>query len=139
VSLTPVVGSGDSARLIVKASDPDGGADVSQIYVLVNSGFSGQNACYSYYHKPTRAVWLLNDAGAAAAGYVPLASAGTVSNSQCSVLGVSNSDYPSSGTIEFDLTLSFSKLFSGIKSVYVMAEDASGLNSGWVGGSLMLP
>jgi hypothetical protein len=139
VSLSPLAGSGANANLTVKVKDPDGGADVSQIYVLVSSAFSGQNACFTYYHKPTNAVWLLNDAGTAAAGLVPLASGGIVSNTQCSVLGSSNITYPSSDTVGLDLHLALKSSFSGPGIIYIMAEDSSGATTGWVNAGQWAP
>jgi hypothetical protein len=61
VSVTPSSGSG-SQTFSFSFSDPDGFADLSSTYMLVNSTLNWPGTCYTYYDRRANALWMLNDA-----------------------------------------------------------------------------
>src|SRR5260221_11707964 len=61
VSVTPSSGSGSSETFSFVFSDPDGFADLSTVYMGLNSSFSFVNGCYSYYDQDANALGLLDD------------------------------------------------------------------------------
>jgi hypothetical protein len=123
------VWSSTPLNISVSASDPNGVADLSQIWVMVASaaasGVQPQNACWVFADFTTGQLGLVNDAATADAGRIVAGSTLSVSNSQCTMKAGTMSDN------SMNFTLSFTPAFAGSHNVYVLSMDRSGINSGW--------
>jgi hypothetical protein len=98
--------------------------------VIVDAALMAGGSCYFFYIQGTNVIQLANDAGALGVG-LPIGSAGTLQNSQCS-LNVGASSVSASGTtLTLRLALTFETAFAGAKNVYMLALNGVG-NSNWV-------
>jgi hypothetical protein len=87
------------------------------------------NSCFLYYKRSTNTVNLLNNAGT---GYASgtIGSAGTLSNSQCSIaLGSSSVSTPAALTV--NLAMTFAGSFAGAKNIYMDVVTNAGTSAGW--------
>jgi hypothetical protein len=140
VSVSPTSGSGSSRTFTYTFSDPNGYGSLSSVRVLLNGGLNASGGCYVYYAAPSNQLLLLNDAGSGWHGPVTLGSAGTLSNSQCSINSAGSSANGSGNTLTLSLALAFSSSFKGTKQNYGFAVDSGGLLSGWEAkGSWVVP
>jgi hypothetical protein len=110
-----------------------GGADwLSDVRVVVNTTLSPVNACYVQYVRANNTLYLFNDAYNGLAGQLVVGSAGTMSNSQCTISGSGSSAIASGNTLTLNLTLTFAQSFLDPKTIWGLAIDQGDLNSGWV-------
>jgi len=140
VSVTPSSGFGTTQQFSFVASSPDGASHVSSVYMLFNTSVSRVNGCELAYAAAGNQLRLVSDAGTSSTLGHP-GTAGTLSNSQCSV-DVGNTTVASSGN---DLTISpvitFKSGFTAGVLIYLNVGDISGLSTGftkmgwWVAGS----
>ena len=131
VSVTPSSGTGSSTTFALTYSDPDGFADMSPVYVLINGALDSRNACYAVYYPASSSLYLLNDTAAGTVGPVTPGATGTVQNSQCTI-NASGSSASGTGTnLVLNLAVSFKPAFTGTKSVFMNAQDAAGASSGF--------
>src|SRR6202040_3218229 len=91
VSVTPPSGTGSVQTFTFVYSDPDGYTDVNWAQMLFNTSLSSASGCYVHYSPAANSVLLLNDAGNAWMGPVPLGTVNTLQNSQCTVNARSSS------------------------------------------------
>ena len=125
VSISPASGSGSYQTFTAIFSDAAGATDVLAARILINNSFAGTNACFLYYSGGgSTLLYLLSDAGALQGG-VTIGSAGTLSNSQCSVNIGSSSATLSGNTLTLNLAVSFNASFSGTKNIYLEAQNAT--------------
>jgi hypothetical protein len=131
VSVTPSSGSGFNQVFNFLYSDPDGFADLSAVYTIINNPLSAANGCMVGYLRAANLLLLMNDAGSPWIGPAAPGSAGTLQNSQCTV-NLSGSSVSTSGTnLTLNLSLTFSPSFAAAQSIFMYAIDNSGQNSGW--------
>jgi uncharacterized repeat protein (TIGR01451 family) len=129
-SVSPASGSALQQTFTVNVSDTAGAADVSAIFLYFNASFSpSANACLIEYYRPTNTLYLLNNAGTAWPS-ISVGSAGTLSNSQCSVNAANASASLSGASVVLTLPVVFTSNYSGVMNVYAYAAGASA-NSGW--------
>src|SRR4029079_5712827 len=76
-------------------------------------------------------VFLYNDAGGAVTGPLTPGSAGTLSNSQCTLNGSGTTGSGSGNTLSLTLSLSFTPSFKATQTLFGYALDNGNLNSGW--------
>lgn len=131
VSITPANGNGMTQTFQFVASDPNGGADIKQMIVVINSQFVAANACYFYFYQGMGSIALSSD-DTKSWSTVPYGSSSTISNSQCSITGAGASASTSGNTFTFTVPIAFSSGFGGGKSVWVYAVDRGGLTTGWI-------
>src|SRR5206468_7791203 len=112
VSVTPASGSGTSQAFTLVYSDPAGWADITYVGALFQTGLFGQNACYVIYVRANNAISLYNDAGTGVAGTGTPGTAGTLSNSQCSINTLTSSVSGSGNNLTLTLALSFKPVFA---------------------------
>ena len=99
-------------------------ASTSPLWVLINGALDGGNACYLSYNQPSGAssavLYLVGNSGPSApfAGSLTPSSGGSISNSQCTVSGLSVST-AGSDVVTVHLTITFLGGFSGKKIVYL--------------------
>ena len=137
-SVSPNYGAGASQNFAFALSDLAGASDIQVVGVVINSTYSDTNGCFLYYSSPSNLLYLLTNSGAVSSG-MTIGSAGTLSNSQCSVNVGSSSVAPSGNTLTLHLALTFSTAFVGMKNIYVYVQNAT-VSSGWVqSGSWTVP
>jgi hypothetical protein len=129
VSVTPSSGIGASQTLTMLFSDANGYTDIPVMLVVANEVLSAAGSCYMYVDRTSGFIYLMNDAATAWAGPLRLGSAGTMANSQC-VVNAGASSLVGGGT-NLTLRLALTFLRRGTKGIYMYAQDAAGLNTGW--------
>ena len=97
--------------------------------MLINTSFSSPHSCQVGY---INAVFLLmNDAATAWLPWIPPGS-GSVSNSQCTLLGSGSSASISGNQVTVTYNIQFQASFAGEKTIWTNAYSAtSGLGSTW--------
>ena len=132
ISATPSSGSGAARTFTLQYGDSSGAASLKNTWVWFTPTFgtNSANSCLAYYDRPANMIYLLSDAGDA---WMPgvLGSGGALANSRCSVALSSSSVSVSGTTLTLNLAMSFSPLYTGSKSIYMFASNASGVNSAW--------
>ena len=89
------------------------------------------HACYVLYQQAINGLFLENDAGTAELGPLTPGTAGTLSNSQCTVNGAGTTVSGSGTTLTLNLSVSATAAFVGTQNTYLRVQDSEGLNSGW--------
>ena len=133
VSLTPDSGTGTAVTFQAVYSDPNGASDLNEILLQVNTTQTSADACYVYYHPQGNHLYLASDAGSTwmTPALTP-GTAGTVSNSQCTLDAGSSSFSTAGNDLTLNIALTFNSMVIGTRNVYLHAGGLSGLNSGWV-------
>jgi hypothetical protein len=132
VGMEPARGAGASGKFSVTFADTKGWQDLGVVNVLVNDWLDGSHACYLAYARPTNTLYLVNDAGSALLGPMPMTGSGTLSNSQCTVNGAGSSATGSGNTLTLTLDIAFGAGFTGNRLFYLAARDAAeSNNTGW--------
>jgi hypothetical protein len=130
-SVSPSSGSTTNATLTAVYSDTAGYTSLGYVHLLINSGVVASNACYVAYQRSGNTLILLNDAGSGWLGPITAGSAGTLQNSQCVLNGIGSSATGSGDSLNFTASLSFKSSFAGSKTVFLYADGAGGIISGW--------
>lgn len=132
VSFTPGTGGGTTQAFTEVFSSAVGGQDISVTQVLINSVLTGPQACWVGYISGSNQFLLINDAGT---GWLPTSvppGSGSVSNSQCTLLGAGSSATRSGNQLSVTFNLQFETNFAGSKTIWTNAYSAStGLGSSW--------
>ena len=131
VSVAPASGSGGSQTFSFAFSDAAGASDLTWVETLINSSINGVQACLALVDVAHSGLYLLNDAGSAWQGPLTAGTAGTLTNSQCTMNGTGSSLAASGNNLTLNVALTFKTAFTGAKSVYGYAQTAGGLNTGW--------
>ena len=129
VSVTPSSGSGSTQTFSAVFSDPNGYANMTWGYFLVNYDLTGWGGCWIQF-SPT-SLWLYSDPVTGWQGPVAIGSSTTLQNSVCSVPAASASVSGSGKTLTFNVTITFKPVFVGPKKIYLEISNAAGLTSGW--------
>jgi hypothetical protein len=133
VSVTPSSGSGLQQTFALQYADPLGAADLMSVWAWIAVGFNPaapSNSCLVEYVRNTNLLYLYNDAGTTWVSPATLGSAGTLSNSQCS-LNLAAATVTTSGTnLTLNLPVTFTAAYAGAKNTYMYAAGSSA-NSGW--------
>ncbi len=138
VGVSPNSGTGSSQTFTFQFSDSSGASDLTTVSALINSSSSTANACSVTYNQAANSLALLTDSGTAPSGSITPGS-GSQQNSQCVLNGSGSSASLSGNVLTLNLSLTFQAAFSGTKTIYLQAANASG-SSGWQqGGSWTIP
>ena len=129
--VVPAAGSGQTQTFVFTFSDTSGWQNLGVLNVLINDYLDGRHACYLAYSRPLGVLYLVNDPGNALLPELYLGSAGSVSNSQCTVYGTGSSASGSGNTLTLTLNVRFSSSFAGERIIYMAARDVAERNSGW--------
>jgi hypothetical protein len=129
-SSVPLWGSGADAVLTVHVWSPDGAAAVSTVQVLVSDTLTTRR-CDVAYDVATTTVRLGTDDGAGWSAPLPVGSAGTIANAQCTIRAADSAVVAADTTLTAVLALAFSGEFAGPKTMYGRAVDASGRAGEW--------
>ena len=131
VTPNPASGLNETFALSYSARNNRGYTDLSRVYVRFNGSNAGTDVCKVEYYQPTHGLYLLNDADTAWLGPLTPGTAGTLSNSQCTVNGAGTSASGSNQTLTLKLSVSANAVFVGTKTIYMSVVDSEGSNSGW--------
>lgn len=133
ISSTPGTGNGMQQTFAFKYSSSNGAADLSQMYASFNSGaVTDVGACQIYYHRASNLLYLATNSGGGYLTPVALGSAGTLSNSQCSVNPAGASVSTAGNELTLNVPVTFSSSYQGTKNIHLRANNGNGQTSGWV-------
>lgn len=129
VSVSPATGSAMTQTFKFTASSPSGFADITELQLLFNTTQTGADGCYIRYRA--NALYLADNSGTNWLGGFAPGSAGTASNSYCSISG-SGASVTGSGTqLSVTVPVTFQSVFAGAKNTYAITYDDDAMNSGW--------
>jgi hypothetical protein len=95
----------------------------------INASLTAAGACYLYYSRGSNQIQLANDSGSFGTA-LTVGTAGTLTNSQCTLDAGASSVMLSGNTLTLNIALSFKPAFAGAKSIFMEAQNAT-LDSGW--------
>jgi hypothetical protein len=130
VSMTPSSGLGYTQQFSFVAGSPNGPANLSWLVMLFNTTPSPEKGCYLHYGVASNRLYLLSDNGKAWAQGQP-GTAGTLSNSQCSVDLAATTTVAGNNTLTVSPAITFNDGFKAGVQTYMFVADIPGLNSGW--------
>ena len=113
-------------------SDPDGWQNLATVNLVFNTAPNGGYCFSAYYNQNTNKLYLWNDAGTAVMGGYAPGSSYIIENSfarlVCSQTTVSGTG--TTMTVKWSVVLKSS--FTGLKNIYLLATDDTGVNTGIV-------
>jgi hypothetical protein len=127
-SVAPNAGLGASQTFTFVFSDTQNASNLTGMAMLFTGNASVTNACYIAYDRNQGTVALAWDR-VLGSDSKPLSSTVVLNNSQCSVGAASAAFSGLSNIVTVNVT--FKGAFSGVKSIYMFAAEASS-NTGWV-------
>jgi hypothetical protein len=130
-AVAPSGGSGAVQTFSLTYSDTSGATDLSAVWVWFTAEFSAisSNSCMLFYDRGTNQLYLLDDEVTWMGGI--LGNFGTLQNSQCSVRLRTSSVALNGETLTLDLAMMFTAPYAGDKNIYMYAQNANTVNSGW--------
>ncbi|MBL8240042.1 MAG: hypothetical protein JNM66_21655 [Bryobacterales bacterium] len=133
-SVTPATSSAATQLFTITSRDPNGFADVSKIYFLVNTGPSiPSGSCHGLYDRATNSLLLYNDALTAVSSPLSPGTAGVIQNSQCAIDGATSSVTASGTDLMLNLSVTRQGAYStGAKTLYIWVVDSANNGTGWV-------
>jgi hypothetical protein len=105
------------------------------VYFLVNTTATVPvNSCHGFYDRATNGLYLYNNDYSVLQGPLTLGTSGTLSNSQCSVNGLTSSLVSGAGTdVVFNLGMSLLGSYStSTQNIYIWVVDKEANGTGWV-------
>jgi hypothetical protein len=133
MSLTPNSGTGLSQTFTAVIKDGNGGTTIPFAELIITAqpigSFSG-NGCFIFYAQASNAFFLLDDSAKTFSGLIA-GSAGSVSNSQCTLHGSGSGGVASGPNLTVTYNLTFSAGFAGIKPIYMQAADNNSVIEVW--------
>jgi len=131
-TVSPSSGSTDHASLAVNVYNSSGYTNTEWIQTAVNDTLTSINSCYTYYHRPSNLLYLMNDAGT---DWLPAFHPGDVGayaeNSRCRIDGGGTSFSGEGTSAKLTIKFTFNIAFAGSKNTYVSAGQPSGSYGGW--------
>jgi len=137
-SVTPTGGASTTQAFTIVLTDTNGHSDLASALFLINGNLNGNNGCFLTYDRAANSIYLFRDADSSWLSLTPGASA-TVANANCTIAGTGLTITPSGNTLTIALPITASSGFTGLKNVYVAANDIGGLSSGWITGATWNP
>ncbi|MGA8028721.1 MAG: alpha-amylase family glycosyl hydrolase [Bryobacteraceae bacterium] len=131
VSASPSPASGLTNTFALAYSDTGGPAALHYLIVDFNTSTAYANACVVYYNQDNNNLSLETDAGNGLTGPIQPGSSSTLSNTQCTIKGAGTTVSTSGNTTTLHLAVTASGSFTGAKSIYMLATDNNGKQSGW--------
>ncbi len=127
---TPSAGTGLSQSFSFSFNDGNGAADISTIYILINSGLSVPNSCYMVFNRGANTLSLFRDSDSAMLPVTPGANT-TVENTSCSIAGAGLSVTAAGNQLTLVVPITFQPTFYGTRVIFSSVTDAGNLSSGW--------
>jgi len=113
-------------------TDTRGYQDLGVENILVGYALDGRHACYLAFARSISVLYLVNDNGDALLPGQVVTSAGTLSNSQCTVTWAANPATGNGNNLTLNLNIAFSAAFAGNRVFFVAARDVNEANNtGW--------
>jgi hypothetical protein len=128
---TPASDGRGSHLITFTAWVPNGAADITAIYTIINSTFSVAGGCFVAYDAAANTLQLANDAGTSWSSPVAVGGAGTIANSQCTVQAAGSSVSAVAHTRTLEISVTFDTGFAGPKTIFGLALAAEGGSSNW--------
>ena len=129
-SLTPYSGTGLSQTFTAVFSDPDGWADISLAYFMVNVVQSPSDACYVKYDASANALWLIaNDAVSWLGPIAP--GSGALQNAACTLNGAASSVSGSGNNLTVNYAVTFVSNYVGQRGIYLSVANFEGNVLDW--------
>jgi hypothetical protein len=125
------LGGGSPQAFTFIYSDQNGYLDLGTVSFLIKSTLSTPSSCFVQYSAVTNTIYLHNDADTGVTS-APLGSAGSLSNSQCSLNVGASTSSGSGNNLTLNVLLTFTPSFAGAKNVYMASVNASDVFSGWI-------
>ncbi len=116
VSVSPPSGSGLSQQFTWTVSSPSGYANLAQVYTLFNTSILGANGCYINYNRGSNSLFLANNSGTGWSASVAPGSAGSASNSQCTIYGSGSSVSSIGNQLSLTVNIAFQPSFAGFRT-----------------------
>jgi hypothetical protein len=114
-------------------ADPNGAADLNEVFLLVNTSVKSANGCEVHYLPRTNQLTLLNDAGTAwLTPVLTPGGSGSVANSQCTLNAAYSAVSSSGNDMTLKVSLAFAASQTGSHNVYLNASGVGAAGSGWV-------
>ena len=135
LSVLPATANGSQATFTVRASDPDGAANISRVYFLINSSTTiAANSCHGFFDRATRNFFLYNDALTARLTPQQAGATGAIENTQCRILGPGSAPGADTGTeSNFQVQFALKGAYANqSQNVYFWAQDNDGNGTGWL-------
>jgi hypothetical protein len=137
VSATPNAASGLSNTFALTYSDANGASDLAVVEVDFGSTVNATNSCFVLYYPATNSLELLTNAGAASAKITP--GSGTLSNSQCTIIGSGTTVVKSGDTLTLNLVVTASSTYTSEQNIFLFAEDNSAAKTGYANKGTWMP
>jgi len=125
VSVSPSSGSAATQQFTFVWSDTSGFGDITGAAVLFNTSINGQGACFFVLDPVHRNLFFADDSGSNFS-VLPVGSAGSVGNSQCTLQGSSTALTGSGNNLTLTVTVTFQHAFAGAKSTFMWVQNAAG-------------
>jgi hypothetical protein len=130
VSVLPTEGEGPVATISVRVLSPKGVNNLKGIMMLVGSQ-KDPKSCLIFYEPRSRGIAM---AANSARDWLPIlaaGSAGLLENGRC-IINLANSEGSEEGNlVRLTMRMKFKAGFSGMKNIYVYADDRQGHATGW--------
>jgi hypothetical protein len=110
-------------------SDTGGANDLQVVYLTFGSALNAAHSCAVGYQPGNNSLELFNDAGTGAAT-VGEGEGSSVSNSQCTLYGGSTAATLSGNTLTVPFSIVFKPAFTGLQTVWGLAQTYDGTLSG---------
>ena len=131
VAIEQTSGSSGRPQLQFTAAHPGSAASIPYTqFLITRTALDARNACYVSYDTVANFFYLLNDDMTTWFGLLG-GTGNTVGNSQCTIYGAGSGATKVGQLTRTNLDVSFRGGFAGTKSVYQLAGDSNGGNSGW--------
>ncbi len=129
----PARGAGRTQTMEINVTASNGWQDLGVVNVLVNDALDGRQGCFLAYARSINVLYLVNDPGDALLPGLVMNGSGSVSNSQCTINGVSSSAVGSGNNLRLILNITYNQAFNGNRVVFAAARDGNQLNNtGWL-------
>ncbi len=135
VSGTPTNPTTSPQTFTFTVRDNNGSANLDRVYFLVNTTATVPvNSCHGFYDRATNGLYLYNNDYSVLQGPLTLGTSGSLSNSQCSVNGLTSSLVSGAGTdVVFNLGMSLLGSYAtSTQNIYIWAVDKEANGTGWV-------
>jgi hypothetical protein len=128
ISVSPASGSGTSQTFTFNFPSV---SNVDSLNMIVNSTLTGTSACYFIYETGSNTIDLVDDSGTTLQRLTP-GGAGTLSNSQCSIVASSVLVTSSGGGMTVVASVNFASAFAGSKTIWASWYSGGVQQGSWL-------
>jgi len=130
LTVAPLSGSnnGLGGTFVAHFSDPNGASDIRRAQVIFNASQSPVGACDVIYYPGPNTLALYQETVWSTS--VVVGTAATLQNNQCTLNVGSSSVVRNGNDLTLNLAVAFNAAWTGVKNIYMFADDLGGLNTG---------